>query len=341
MKKNIPLFYPNVTREMKQAAWEAMGEKILTQGKTVDEFEKKFGRTLDVNNVLSVNSGTSALELAFHLLNLKAGDEVISPVFTFIGANVPLARSGVKVVFADVKDNLLLDWDDALSKITKKTKAIIQAHLFDQINETRNTSVPVVGDAAQCLAKTSGEKFTVYSFQAVKRITTVDGGVLICREHSDYLRGKLLRWYGIDRETGQDKAEVDITEAGYKYHMSNVTAAIGIEGLKVMNKLRKKIDILKNSYYHNLKDLRIKVISGSPFLIHVSNRERLIQRLANQGIETGLTIRRNDLYSIFGSRRKNLPNMNRLESTYLLLPCHNHMSLKDVEFICKQIRKSL
>ena len=338
----IPLFYPFVSESMKQAAYVALGEKIITQGQKVDKFEKLLNFTLGTQNLLSVNSGTSALELSYHLLDLKPGDEVITPVFTFIGANLPLVRQGVKIVFADVKDNLLMDWDDALKKITPQTRAVVNVHLFGQLNETRKLPIPIVGDAAQCLEKTKGERFTAYSFQATKILTTVDGGALVCERLEDYKRAKLLRFYGIDRETGKDNIEVDIVEAGYKYHMNDVTAAIGIAALKVLGKLKKERTLLQNHYHQTLKNIPgLKIIGGSPFLIHVPNRKRLKAKLASYGIETGLNLRRNDIYSIFGGKRQNLPNMNRLEKTYLLLPCHNNVSVKDVEFICAAIKENL
>ena len=151
----------------------------------------------------------------------------------------------------------------------------------------------------------------------------------------------ILRWYGIDRETSKENINVDITEAGFKYHMNNVTAAIGIAGLKILDKLKKKRALLQNHYQQRLKDIpNLTVIGGSPYLIHVPNRDKFMVKLASLGIETGLGHRRNDMYSLFGGKRQNLPTMNRLESMYLLLPCHNKMSVKDVEFICTAIKES-
>lgn len=340
LKRHIPLFLPLVTEDMKQAAYAALGEKTIGQGKKVDEFEEKINRMLGTKNLVTVNSGTSALELAYHLLNLKPGDEVITPVFTCTATNIPLLRKGVKIVFADIKDNLLMDWDDVAKKITTKTKAIVNVHLFGQLNETRKLfSIPVVGDAAQFFGKTSGEKFTIYSFQATKLLTTVDGGALVCQHLTDYHRAKLLRWYGINRETKRDNIDVDFTEAGYKYHMNNVTATIGIAGLRNLSKLKKQLDSLQASYWQQLKDIpEIKAEGGSPFLIHVPNRNQLTTKLAQFGIETGLGHLRNDIYSAFGGKRQHLPKMNLFEKSYLLLPCRANMTLDEVDFVCEVLR---
>lgn len=331
----IPLFYPNVSIQMRRAAYDSLGEKIIGQGEKVKNFEKLLSRELKIKNLITVNNGTSALEIAYHLLNLKPQDEVITPVFTCTATNIPLKRLGVKIVFADVKDNMLLDWNDVEKKITKKTKAIVNVHLFGQLNETRNLGIPVVGDAAQYLGKTYGERFTIYSFQATKILTTVDGGALSLKNKTDYKRAKLLRWYGIDRETGKNNIDVDIAEAGYKYHMNDVTAAIGVAGLQILKKLKNERLKLQKHYSEILG-----VTGGSPFLIHATKRNKLIAKLASAGVESGLIHRRNDMYSVFGGKRQNLPNMNRLENVYLFLPCHNHMSLSDVDFICKIVREN-
>lgn len=327
---------------MREAAYKALGEKMIGQGDTVDQFEKKLTKLIKSRYLVSLNSGSSALELAYHLMDFKAGDEVISPVFTCTITNLALLRHGVKIVFADIKEDMMLDWDDVQRKITPKTKAVINVHLFNKLNATRDFGVPVIGDAAQFLGRTNGERFTAYSFQATKLITTVDGGALSCSLKGDYRRAKLLRWYGIDRETGKDNIDVDIKEAGFKYHMNNVTAAIGLAALPLLPKLKLKIKRLQNSYFEGLEGIPgVQPIGGTPFLIHTKNRDKLRLRLADMGIDSGLIHRRNDIYTVFGGKRQDLPNMNRLEKNYLLLPCHYKMSLENIEFICEAIKKSI
>lgn len=329
----INLFSPFVSREAVSEVVKTLGSHWLGQGPKVNALEKKLAFL--GKYVLTVNSGTSALELAYHLLDLAPGDEVITPVFTCTATNLPLVRRGVKIVFADVKDNLLMDFEDAKRKITPKTKAIVNVHLFGLYNEAPVLSVPIIGDACQYLAKTEREIFTAYSFQATKIITTVDGGVLVCERKKDYKRAKLLRWYGVDRETGKDNIEVDIKEAGYKYHMNDVTASMGIAELKFLDKLKKERIKLQKCYFEKLSG--VTPVGGSPFLIHTPNRDKLKAKLASHGIETGLVCKRNDIYSVFGGKRQDLPNMNKLENTYLFLPCHNNMSVKDVLRICSII----
>ena len=325
----IRLFAPFVPEKAIEAVAEVLRTPWLGQGYKVQEFEEQLSFLGE--NVLTVNSGTSALELAYDLLDLKQGDEVIVPVFTAVATSLPLVRRGVRVVFADVTDKMLMDWDDALLKITDKTRAIVNVHLFGLYNKAPACPVPIIGDACQYLDKTEGELFTAYSFQATKIITTGDGGALVCRDRGDYERAKLLRWYGIDRETGIDNVLVDIKEAGYKYHMNDVTAALGLAALPLLSK--QKAHRLEVQKVYN----EVFPSGGSPFLIHVWDREAIIKRLAARGVEAGMVHRRNDIYSVFGGVRRALPKMNWLESHYMFLPCHNSLSIYHAKFISSLI----
>jgi len=310
----------------------SLSGKFLGQGKRVEQFERALSFLGE--NLITVNSGTSALELAYDLLDLKKGDEVISPVFTAVATNIPLIRRGVKIIFADVTDKFLMDFDHVQSLITPRTKAIVNAHLFGLYNKAPQFSVPIIGDACQYLAKTEEERFTAYSFQATKIITTADGGALVCKYKEDYERAKLLRWYGIDRETGKNNIDVDIQEAGYKFHMNDVNASMGLSVIPLLSQLqqhRLKIQAIYKEFFQRE--------GGSPFLIFVKDREGIIRRLKRKGIEAGLVHRRNDYYTVFGGKR-NLLNMDRLENHYLFLPCHNNMNIEDATKICNLFDKS-
>jgi dTDP-4-amino-4,6-dideoxygalactose transaminase len=239
----------------------------------------------------------------------------------------------VKVVFADITDELLLDFEDVKRKITPKTRAVVNVHLLGKYNKAPKLPVPIIGDSAQYVGKTEGELFTCYSFQATKIITTVDGGMLVCKRKKDYERARLLRWYGIDREAGKPNIEVNIKEAGYFFGMNNIDASMGIEGLKIVEKLKNQ-----RKEFQDIYKKEIGGMGGSPYLIHTKNRKGLKKKLALKGIESGLVHMRNDTHTVFGGKKQNLPKMNRLEKTYLFLPCHNRMTIKDVKYICRTIK---
>ena len=215
VKKTIPLFAVHVPKDVDAPLLEVLHSGYIGQGKKVDEFEKILGDYIGNKNVLTLNSATSGLHLALRLSNVGYGDEVISTAMTCTATNMPIIANGAKIVWADIDSQTgLIDPLDIERKITNKTKAIIIVDWggtpcdLDAIMAIgKKYKVKVIEDCAHSFgAKYKGRKigticdFSVFSFQAIKHITTVDGGALFCLNTDDYKRGKLLRWYGIDRE---------------------------------------------------------------------------------------------------------------------------------------------
>lgn len=356
----IPLFYPSyngkdIRKRMKKLFPKDMSNRWLGEGPLTKELEEKFGKKFDYKYCLSTNSGSSALELAYHLLDLKAGDEVITPILTCTATNIPLLRRGVKIVFADIRgQNLTINPEEINKKITKKTKAIIGVTLGGMpIDEVlfyiaKAYKIPVVIDAAQSLGVS--EKYgdyICYSFQAIKHFTSGDGGMLVLRNKEDYKRAKKLRWFGIDREAKEranwqpyKKREMtmNIEEPGYKYQMSDVAATIAISGLKYSDKWlahRKEI----GDYYRT--NLICPVILGRSYWlagIIVDNRDEVAKKLEEAGIETNIAHLRNDIFTAFGGQRiKNLDVMNDIEDEYLYIPLNTYMTMKDARYIVKTL----
>jgi dTDP-4-amino-4,6-dideoxygalactose transaminase len=215
----------------------------------------------------------------------------------------------------------------------------------------------LIEDAAHALGATYrgrmiGEMsdFTMYSFQAIKHITTGDGGMLIMKDTSLLDKAQRVRWFGIDRKAKQAGIwENDICEVGYKYQMTDISAALGLSALKEFDKILAHREALMAAYEEGLKDVPdISLIGiGYEDRTHaawmctalVERRSALMVRLRGEGIESGQVHYRNDRYSIFGGRRSDLPNMDALEDRYLVLPLHTRMSLSDVERICSVIKQ--
>lgn len=336
---NIPLFYPFINEAMRAAATEVMQGKIIGEGPKVKAFEDEFSRFSKNSYPLAVNSATSGLDLIYHLLDIGPGDEVITPVFTCTATNIPLLKRGARIVFADVTDRLLLDENDVRRKITSKTKAVINTHLYGVRNPISSLPVPVIGDSAQCMERT-WDTYTVYSFQATKYFSTGDGGMILVPREA-YNRARILRWYGIDREIDSSNIDTDITEAGYKYHMNDITAAMGIEGLKALPEIKEHRYKLNEEYYTRLRGIDgIRPMGGfGPYLIHAQRRDALKKKLNDNGVEAGLLHKRNDTYTIFGGKKQDLIKMNAYESTYLFLPLHHKVTREDVGKIAEIIKE--
>src|SRR5262245_30690810 len=229
---------------------------FIGEGEEVKAFERELARCLGVGGVVSVNSGTSALNLACHMAVDGAADaEIITTPMTNMATNTSIFQNGARIVWADV-DPLTgnIDPDEIEPLITDKTRAIMMVHWggnpceIERVSEiARAHGVKVIEDAAHALGATHRGRpigrhsdFIVFSFQAVKQVTSVDGGCLICRSPADDARARLLRWYGIDREVREAtdlRCEIDVPEAGYKFHMNNVAASIGRENLKHLDRI--------------------------------------------------------------------------------------------------------
>jgi perosamine synthetase len=354
--KEIPLFYPYIPKKkiLKEIS-DSLSGRWLGQGPKVKKFEEEFGKMMGYKYPLMLNSGTSALELAYHIIGLKKGDEVIVPILNCTAGQMGLLRRNVKIVFADIDENLNLSPEDLQKKITKKTKAIVAVHLggipFDEkiYNIAKKHNVPLIVDAAQHHVKSEGD-FICYSFQAIKHITTCDGGMLILKDEKNYKRAKLLRWFGIDREKKEAKnyqawerraMTFDIEEAGYKYQPTDIDASFGMAALPDLPKIISYRKKLVEAYKKNLPK-NIKIIAGGSYWLMgvlVENRDDLAEYLLKNGVDNNLVHLRNDIFKVFGGKRLNLPNMNRVESKYLYLPLNTKVTVKDVKKICTLIKK--
>ena len=365
-EKNIVLFHPHIPKNAIKYVSDTLSTRWIGQGPKVENFENKFStRFGNGNAALSVGSGTDALHISYLLAGLKAGDEVIAPVFTCTATNIPFLYMGVKIVFADVQPGTLnIDPNHVKKLVNAKTKAIVCVHyggLPCDMTELRQVAdqwgIPIIEDAAHALgASYKGapigaiSEFTMFSFQAIKHITTGDGGMVTFKNDLVLLeKGKRLRWFGIDRSAKQMGIwENDITEVGYKYQMTDIAASMGLAALEEFNWVLSHRKKLFSLYEKGLRN-----ISGVSFIgggytdrehaawmctITSDNREGLQKKLRENSIESSQVHYRNDRYSIFGGRRNDLPNMDAVESKYLVLPLHTKMSEDDVSRVCGVVK---
>ena len=361
----LPLFLPHVPKGAVERVSRTLATRWIGQGPQVAEFEERFSQEFcEGNSSLAVGSGTDALHLAYLLAGLKPGDEVITPVFTCTATNIPLLYIGAKPVFADVDPGTLnINVNHARTLVTERTKAIICVHyggLPCDMNELHalafELGVPVIEDAAHAVGASYHGRpvgalsdFTMFSFQAIKHITTGDGGLLSFKDSSLTGLASSLRWFGIDRPKKQQGIwENDITEVGYKYQMTDLAAAMGLAALDEWDETLSLRQSLLTTYVQNLLDVPGVEVLSQPqpdrvhaawlFTISVDNRRGLQQKLLEHGIESNQVHYRNDRYSIFGGRVEGLVHMDEIEDRYLVLPLHTHMNVNDVERVCSIIK---
>jgi perosamine synthetase len=352
----IQLFKPYVPEETVDAIKSVLDSGCLTQGKKVDEFESKFSTIFNRKHCVSVNSGTSALETAYDLSGLKAGDEVLVTPLTCSATNIPLLARGCKLVWCDIdRDTLCIDPEDVDRKVTERTKAIVQVHLGGVQAEVREDlyDIPVISDACQALGIFTGD-YTACSFQAIKHVTTADGGMLVVNSESDYDKAKLIRWFGIDRtrkipdswESYRTRMmSFDIDTIGGKRHMNDLNAAIGLIGLNSYSRNLAHRRACFNVYKQELARMPgVKIVDGVNnvywlMTLLVNRRDDFAKKLYDAGIETNLVQVRNDRYKIFEQfKSDSLPVMDELESKYISIPIGPHLKEGDVRFICRTIK---
>jgi dTDP-4-amino-4,6-dideoxygalactose transaminase len=257
-----------------------------------------------------------------------------------------------------------LNIDHLKQVVNEKTKAIVCVHYgglpceMDEIHAlAAKYSIPVIEDAAHALGATYKGKrvgeisdFTMFSFQAIKHITTGDGGMVTIRDNSLVPAAKRIRWFGIDRTNKQNGIwENDITEIGYKYQMTDIAAAMGIAGMHTFENVLALRRQLFEAYSKGLKNMDGVKMIGDGYTdrehaawlctIHTDKRVGLMKHLRAHGIESGQVHYRNDRYSVLGGRRSDLPFMDQIEDNYLVLPLHTRMDVGDVDRICNVIRK--
>lgn len=332
----------------------------VAQGEAVEQFERKFEEYIGGGHTLSLNSGTAALHIALILAGVKEGDEVISTALTAEPTNTSIKGVGAKIRYADVDIATGNISPDAIEKaINSKTKAIIVVDYagipvdikrIQEISEKYN--IPVIQDAAHALgSKFNGKKagnhfpFTVYSFQAIKHLTTIDGGALQIQDKEMYEKGKIIRWFGLDKKLS--RMDNNITMQGYKYHMNNVNATVGLVQLENIEELVQKY--ITNGKYldEQLKDVKgVELIQYYPntepsywlYTIKVGNRDAFIKKMADNGIMASELHKRSDSHTYLNDFNLELPNLDEFYSKMVHLPCGWWVTKEDCDKMVEVIK---
>jgi dTDP-4-amino-4,6-dideoxygalactose transaminase len=359
----IPLVKPYIAprNEMLPAIENILYGGYIAEGEAVYQFEREFGSYIENPNIISLNSGTAALHIALSLLNIGSGDEVISTALTAEPTNTTIALTGAKIIWADVDVKTgLLDPKFVKDKITPRTKAIMLVHYAGMVCDmdafvkiSTETGIPIIEDAAHALGsryngKPTGisSEFTCFSFQAIKHMTTVDGGALAFKSSDSLNDAKKLRWFGLDKNIPRMKN--NIQRAGFKYHMNNVNAAIGSVQLKHIHKIVSR-HISNGKYY----DENLKNISGLTLIpynkntepsywlytMKVENRKDFIKKMESCEIMASPLHRRNDVHDVFVKSHCELPALDYFYKEFIHIPCGWWVDDNIREMIVDNIKK--
>ena len=338
----------------------------LSEGKLVQQFEREFCDHFAQPRALALNSGTAALHLAVLGAGVGPGDEVITTAQTFVATAMAILYAGGKPVFADIQpEGPNICPRDIERRITARTRAIMVVHYggypcdMDEINAvaTRHKLV-VIEDAAHALGATYRERpvgslgdFAIFSFQAIKQLTTGDGGMLVCRRVEDHQKAYRRRWFGIDRanrklsELGQP--EWDISEVGYKYHMNDIAASMGLAQLEYFDAAqarRRELNTLYRRELGSIPGLALLEEKGDResacwlFTIRVERRLDFIRALKSRGVEAAVWHQRIDKNSLFGGLREDLPNQAAFDPTQVSVPLRDTLTDEEATAVLAAIK---
>jgi dTDP-4-amino-4,6-dideoxy-D-glucose/dTDP-4-amino-2,4-dideoxy-beta-L-xylose transaminase len=381
--KNIPLFKVFMSDEAIKSSSEVLSSGYVTQGPIVDKFEKLLMSYFSNEQVVTTNSATSGLHLIIHMLKEyglgdqkvkieDTEDHILTTPLTCTATNWPILSNNVNLRWVDVdKTNCNISLDDLEKKLNKNTKAVMVVHWGGypvdlvrlkqiQVNFEKKYGFKfvIIEDCAHGFGSKLNKKLlgnhgniSVFSFQAIKHMTSVDGGCVIFNSSQDYERAKLLRWYGIDRnENRKDfRCEEDIKEIGFKFHMNDVNASIGIENFHHVTNEKLEINIENGRYYNDkLKNVPgVQVMdytmqSEVPFWIYtikVKNRDRFMRHMQEKNIATSRVHERNDIHTVVQKYLTKLPELDSFVDEMICIPVGWWVTKQDREYIVNTIKE--
>jgi len=370
----IPVFQPVIGVDTIKAVVDALHAGWLGMGAVTQAFEEGLARFLGLDGryVLATNTGTSALHLGLLAAGVGAGDEVITPAFNFVADHQAIVGAGAAPVLCDVEDATLgLDPDKAAALIGPRTKAIVPLHFGGVVGRLKDLYVlaerhrlRVVEDATHAFGtRVEGRAIgsfgdvTCFSFDPVKVITSIDGGAVVVNDAATLEQLRHWRFLGIDRETlarykNSRAWEYDVVSQGFRYHLTNINAAVGLSQLARVDEFitsRRQACRLYNRLLAGVAGVRCPATDFadvSPFIYTVrvpaARREGLIEHLRGRGVATGIHfLPAQDFTYLKACRRGDLGVTERVTREILTLPLHTHMAAATIERVTGAIREHL
>lgn len=387
MSRKIPLSPPDITEREIESVVQVLKSGWITSGPKVLEFEQKIAEYCETEKAVVLGSGTAGMELILKLYDIKEGDEVITTPYTYTASASIILHRGIKPTFVDVaKDSFIMDLDKLEEAITEKTKAIITVDFagvpvdYDKVKailkKLNREDIILISDSAHSFGATyKGKKvgsqydFHVFSFHAVKNLTTAEGGGITFNNNNFHGKEDLYKEFKYIALHGQTKDalykikagawQYDIVTDGFKCNMSDLHAAIGVSQLdryeemldrrraifEVYNKALEgkewaitpfsKNEEMETSYH--LYPLRIKGFEES-------DRAKVIEILAKKDIPTNvhfIPLPMFTLYKNLGYKVEDYPNAYNQYKNEITLPVYSTLSLEDAKYMIEELIKAV
>lgn len=388
--RNIPFSPPDITDLEIREVIKALKSGWITTGPKTKLFEKRLSECIGVHKAVCLNSATAGMELVLRVLGVGPGDEVITTAYTYTSTASIIEHVGAKIILIDTAPNSYeMDYKQLEEAITEKTKVIIPVDIagiicdyesiYEIIERKKTLFTPsndyqqlinriiVMADSAHAFGATknnynSGQiaDFTVFSFHAVKNLTTAEGGAVVWRNDLGLNDDKIYQEFMLYSLHGQSKDalsknkkgswEYDILYPGYKYNMTDITSSIGLVQLdRYKNILDRRHEIIK-MYDNGLKDLNVSLLShsteksissGHLYFVKIldleeQSRNLFIKLMADLGVATNVHYKPLPMFTAYqnlGFNIEEYPNSYNMYKNEITLPLHTLLSDDDVEYV--------
>jgi perosamine synthetase len=379
----IPLFRPSLGEEEIEALRPVFSSGWIGLGPKTQQFEEEIAQYLGVRYAVGLNSATAALHLAVATLGIGPGDEVLLPPLTFVSTAHAVRYTGANPVFVDIEERTLnLDPADLERKITPRSKAVIAVHYGGDACDmeaiagiARRRGLAVIEDAAHAMGSELGPNGRkagsagdagCFSFHAVKNLATGDGGMLVTDREEIFRHARKLRWMGIDKDTWERTADAEagartsirryagyhwyyeVSELGFKCHMNDIAAAIGLVQLKKLDSANERRREIRARYDRELSGLPGLETPPAPrgrsashnYVVRLEARDELNVHLRDRGISSGVHYLPVHLQPYYRDRYPaDVPVVDRVWKRLLTLPMYPDLAEEDLSRIIGAVKE--
>ena len=364
----IKLSKSSITKFEIDSVKKVLKNQFLGMGPEVKKFEDLLKKFFN-RDVCCFNSGTAALQIALQACDIGKGDEVLVPCITYVATYQAISATGAKPILCDI-DNKSLDIsiEDAEKKLTKKTRAIIPVHFSGHpcnlkkiYKFSKIKKIKVIEDSAHAFGSIYEKKkigsqgfLNCFSFDGIKNITAGEGGCLVTNDKKILEKAKVYRSLGVINESElrykkKRRWDYNVRSQGWRYHMSDINAAIGISQLKRFKKLaykrqtiakkydayfkryKKLVTVFDRDYKNEVPHIYCLIINNS------TNRNYLRNELLKNKIETGVHYKPGYYLDYYKSDKKHFPNCEKIQGKIMTLPLHPGINDNDIKKITKTL----
>jgi perosamine synthetase len=363
----IPVFRPFAGPEEEAAVIEVLRSGWWGLGPRTAEFERAFAERVGASACVGTSSASTALLMALASLDL-AGREVVTTALTFVSTNHAIVQAGGRPIFADVEPKTLtIDPGDVRGLVSARTAALMvvdyaghPAELAEFRTIAAEHGLVLIEDAAHsCGATYRGQPIgsiadmTCFSFHAVKNLAMGEGGAITLSDPERTTRLRHMRWLGLSRSTWERTGseayhwEYDLEEIGFKAHLSDIPAAIGLVQLRRLddtNARRRAIAERYSAAFGGLDWLTVPVerdhvrSAWHMYVVRVAERDRFIAHLADHGVATSVHYKPTHLYRPYAAYRRELPHTEAAWHSVVTLPLFPGLTDAEVDQVVEAVR---